>query len=128
MIDRYRFSEQPMDEPPSLQWPSKSAPYPDLPERKPQPARSIEPYDSSWLHRNRPVQAERPYEGPDRNGDGVADEIASWMSEQQASPEDRKLAWVEENVWNPGLTVDEATGEIIDPETGQAVGRLPNFG
>ena len=70
---------------------------------------------------------DQPYQGPDRDGDGIADEVASWLQDQRASPEEKKRRWVQENVWDRGLTVDEATGEIIAPNTGQTVGHLPRF-
>lgn len=35
--------------------------------------------------------------------------------------------WIAENVHAKGLTVDIATGEIIDYQTGEVVGTLPTF-
>ena len=95
---------------------------------RPRPA----PTEPNWFEGHIPDASQTPssrkYSGPDQDGDGIADEVASWLQDQRASPEEKKRRWVQENVWDRGLTVDEATGEIIDPNTGQTVGHLPRFG
>jgi hypothetical protein len=35
--------------------------------------------------------------------------------------------WLQEHVWDRGWTADGATGDIIDPETGELKGRMPTF-
>jgi hypothetical protein len=37
------------------------------------------------------------------------------------------MAWLEENVWSKGWTVNQPTGEIIDGATGEVKGRVPSF-
>ena len=67
------------------------------------------------------------YDPADTNQDGIVSEIERYMAQQQMSPQQRQRQWIEQNVWSKGYTVDMGTGEIVDPQSGQAVGRLPQF-
>lgn len=56
-----------------------------------------------------------------------------------ASPDDRNAfnpnvgdsqqrdTWIQQNVFSKGLTIDMKTNEIIDPDTGDVVGTIPDF-
>jgi hypothetical protein len=99
---------------------------------------STNPEDFPWTNRGNFNPGSQPdevnqnlsYKGPTEQPaeiDPVHQAILDYQQHQQMSPEDRRQQWIEENVWKRGLTVDMGTGEIVDPESGQPVGRLPNF-
>lgn len=67
------------------------------------------------------------FDPADTNRDGIVDEIERWMAHQRMGPDEIKRDWIEQNVWKRGLTVDQVTGEIVDPHSGQVVGRMPQF-
>ena len=67
------------------------------------------------------------FDPADTNRDGIVDEVERWQAHQRMSPDEIKRRWIEENVWNRGLTIDEANGEIVDPHSGNVVARLPRF-
>lgn len=74
------------------------------------------------------MRSSTTYAPEDTNQDGIVSEIERWMFHQQSSPAERMQDWVEQNVWAKGYTVDMGTGEIVDPQRGIAIGRLPDFG
>lgn len=82
------------------------------------------------LDRGRPSRGtEVDAEGLDRTNDrfvgpGVADPRITVYENEDELARDR---WLEEHVYGQGLTSDFKTGEIIDPDTGEVVGRLPTF-
>lgn len=39
----------------------------------------------------------------------------------------QKRAWLDDNVFSKGYSVDGGTNEIIDPDTGDVVGHVPDF-
>lgn len=67
------------------------------------------------------------YDPADTNQDGIVSEVERYLAYQQQTPDQRKQAWIEHNVWAKGYTVDAGTGEIVDARTGQAIGVLPKF-
>lgn len=80
------------------------------------------------MTRAAPEPSRTTYAPEDTNQDGIVSEIERWMFHQQSSPAERMQDWVEQNVWAKGYTVDMGTGEIVDPQRGIAIGRLPDFG
>lgn len=68
-----------------------------------------------------------PNTGQDLDGDGIIDAITQYRQHQTMSPEEKQKQWIAENVWKRGMTVDMQTGEIVDPQSEQVIGRLPPF-
>lgn len=64
------------------------------------------------------------FDRPAQDGEMI-DELAAHFDRKNMDPEDVLLEWVEKNVWARGLTVDQASGEVVDPETGETVGMVP---
>lgn len=74
-----------------------------------------------------PQPSRTSYAPQDTDQDGIVSQIERYMAYQQMTPDERKRDWIEQNVWQKGYTVDMVTGQILDPEQGTTLGRLPSF-
>jgi hypothetical protein len=93
----------------------------------PAPSPMPEATPPAWMPPDPATQSQTTYAPEDTDRNGIVTEIERWLFHQQSNPEERVQEWLEANVWSKGNTADMATGMIIDGQTGQPLGRLPNF-
>jgi len=93
----------------------------------PAPSPMPEATPPAWMPPDPATQSQTTYAPEDTDRNGIVTEIERWLFHQQSSPAERADAWIEQNVWSKGYTVDASTGSIIDPESNQVIGQLPAF-